>query len=141
MICFNRKLWSSCLRNVLQHGTPWNFRCILCGLIASLLFALVVMTWQPVEVHAAKKTYIKLSTLAPEGSSWMIQMRLMGKELQEATQGEVRFKFYPGGVSGDEKDVIRKMRIGQVHAAGFTGVGLGEIVAEAGQPGSLRRLL
>jgi TRAP-type transport system periplasmic protein len=34
----------------------------------------------------------------------------------------VVFKFYPGGVSGDEKDVIRKMRIGQLHGAGFTGV-------------------
>jgi TRAP-type C4-dicarboxylate transport system substrate-binding protein len=37
-------------------------------------------------------------------------------------------KIYAGGVSGDEIDVLRKMRIGQVHAAAFTGVGLGQIV-------------
>ncbi len=130
MIYFDRGMLSSRLRNALTHMTSGSFRCILCGLVASLLFALVVMTWQPGEAHAAKKTYIKLSTLAPEGSSWMIQMRLLGKEFEKATQGEVKFKFYPGGVSGNEKDVIRKMRIGQVHAAGFTGVGLGEILPE-----------
>ena len=33
-------------------------------------------------------------------------------------------------MSGDEKDVIRKMRIGQLHGAGFTGVGLGSILSE-----------
>ena len=130
MIYFDRKKLPSWLRGSLKPITPGSFRCILCGLIASLLFALMVMTWQPEEAYAAKKTYIKLSTLAPEGSSWMIQMRLLGKELEKATQGKVKFKFYPGGVSGDEKVVIRKMRIGQVHAAGFTGVGLGEILPE-----------
>ncbi len=78
----------------------------------------------------AGKTYIKFATLAPEGSSWMKQMRLLSKEISKQTDGEVALKFYPGGVSGDEKDVIRKMRIGQLHAAGFTGVGLGEILPE-----------
>jgi TRAP-type C4-dicarboxylate transport system substrate-binding protein len=37
------------------------------------------------------------------------------------------FKIYAGGVAGDEIDVLKKIRIGQYHAAGFTGVGIGEI--------------
>jgi TRAP-type C4-dicarboxylate transport system substrate-binding protein len=78
----------------------------------------------------AGKTHIKFATLAPEGSSWMKQMRQFSKEVSKQTNNEVALKFYPGGVSGDEKDVIRKMRIGQLHAAGFTGVGLGEILPE-----------
>jgi TRAP-type C4-dicarboxylate transport system substrate-binding protein len=79
--------------------------------------------------HAGeKKQRIKLSTLAPEGSSWMKEMHRLAKAVNKETG--VSFKFYPGGVSGDERDVIRKMRIGQVHAAGFTGVGLGEILPE-----------
>lgn len=78
----------------------------------------------------AGKTHIKFATLAPEGSSWMKQMREFSKQVSKQTNGEVALKFYPGGVSGDEKDVIRKMRIGQLHAAGFTGVGLGEILPE-----------
>ena len=104
--------------------------CIVCGILASLLLALVLIFGPAPEVMAAQKTRIKFSTLAPEGSSWMKVMRSLEKELQRVTNGEVGFKFYPGGVSGDEIDVIRKMRIGQVHAAGFTGVGLGEILPE-----------
>lgn len=75
----------------------------------------------------AQEAVIKFATLAPEGTTWMKVMTEFNKELQEKTGGKVRFKFYPGGVSGDEKDVVRKMRIGQLHAAGVTGVGLGEV--------------
>jgi TRAP-type C4-dicarboxylate transport system substrate-binding protein len=39
----------------------------------------------------------------------------------------MKLTIYAGGVAGDEKDVIRKIQIGQLHAAGFTGVGLGTI--------------
>lgn len=104
--------------------------CVLCGILASLLMAWVMSSIPVSEAQAAGKTVIKFATLAPEGTSWMKQMRRMEKEVKNVTKGQVRFKFYPGGVSGDEKDVIRKMRIGQVHAAGFTGVGLGEILPE-----------
>lgn len=77
-----------------------------------------------------KEIRIKFATLAPEGSSWMKEMHRLADEVKQKTDGRVTFKFYPGGVSGDERDVIRKMRIGQIHAAGFTGVGLGEILPE-----------
>lgn len=75
----------------------------------------------------AQEAVIKFATLAPDGTTWMKVMAEFNKELQQRTGGKVKFKFYPGGVSGDEKDVVRKMRIGQLHAAGVTGVGLGEI--------------
>jgi TRAP-type C4-dicarboxylate transport system substrate-binding protein len=55
----------------------------------------------------------------------------MSKDLEKQTDGKLKFKFYAGGVSGDEKDVVKKIRIGQLHAAGFTGVGLGEVAPEA----------
>lgn len=71
---------------------------------------------------------IKFASLAPEGSSWMNQMRALDTELREATGGEVGFKLYAGGVQGDEPDVLRKMRFNQLHAAGFTGNGMGEIL-------------
>ncbi|OGS50523.1 MAG: ABC transporter substrate-binding protein [Elusimicrobia bacterium RIFOXYB2_FULL_62_6] len=76
------------------------------------------------------ETLIKFSTLAPDGSTWMKLMRQFGTELSSATQGRVKFKFYAGGVSGDEKDVARKIRLGQLNGAGFTGFGLGEIAPE-----------
>lgn len=72
-------------------------------------------------------TEIKLAILAPEGSTWHKAMTAWDKELKEKTSGRVGLKIYAGGVLGDEQDVIRKMRIGQIHAAGMTGLGLGII--------------
>jgi len=37
------------------------------------------------------------------------------------------FKIYPGGVQGDEPDVIKKIRFGQLHGGAFTGYGIGRI--------------
>ncbi len=72
-------------------------------------------------------TEIKMAILAPEGSTWHKVMTAWDKELQKKTAGRIKFKIYAGGVLGDEKDVIRKMRIGQIHAAGLTGLGLGMV--------------
>ena len=99
----------------------------------SRLLILMIVLFVCIEVslvEAEKKYIIKFATLAPEGSSWMKSMRKLSEEIKKATDGNVVFRFYPGGVSGDEKDVIRKMRIGQLHGAGFTGVGLGQILPE-----------
>ena len=75
-------------------------------------------------------TKIKFATVATEGSTWMKVMHQLAEAVEDSTEGEVKFKIYPGAVQGDEKDVLRKMRIGQLHSAGFTGVGLGEILPE-----------
>jgi len=60
----------------------------------------------------------------------METMHALDNELREQSGGEVGFKFYPNMSMGDEKDVIRKIRLGQLNGAGFTGVGLGEILSE-----------
>ncbi|MBN1153591.1 TRAP transporter substrate-binding protein DctP [candidate division KSB1 bacterium] len=73
---------------------------------------------------------IKFASLAPDGSTWMNVMREFDAAIREETNGDLGFKIYPGGVSGDEKDVMRKIRLGQLQSAGFTGVGLGEILPE-----------
>ncbi len=75
----------------------------------------------------ASASEIKISVVAPEGSTWTNILHEWDSALQAKTFGRLKLKIYSGGVSGDEKDVIRKMQIGQVHAAGFTGVGLGAI--------------
>lgn len=80
--------------------------------------------------YAEAPKIIKFATVAPEGSTWTNVLHDIDNELQEKSEGRLRLRIYPGGVTGDEKDVIRKMRIGQLHCAGFTGVGLGEILPE-----------
>ena len=92
-----------------------------------LLCAALVGAATTMPAYAASSVRIKLATLAPEGSTWMNNFRKMAKEIRSKTNGTVRLKAYPGGVQGDERDVLRKIRIGQLHGGGFTGVGIGAI--------------
>jgi TRAP-type C4-dicarboxylate transport system substrate-binding protein len=70
---------------------------------------------------------IKLATLVPDGSVWDKAMRDMGAEWSQATAGRVQLRVYPGGVAGDEPDIVRKLRIGQLQAAAVTTSGLSDI--------------
>ena len=72
----------------------------------------------------AEPIVIKMATLAPEGSSWFKVLQDMGEGWKKATNGAVTLRIYPGGVSGDEDAVIRKMRVGQLQAGAVTGMGL-----------------
>jgi TRAP-type C4-dicarboxylate transport system substrate-binding protein len=74
--------------------------------------------------EAREQFIIKLATLAPEGSPWMNTFHKVNGEIQEKTDGKVKLKAYPGGVLGEDRDMLRKIRIGQIHAGGFTGTGL-----------------
>lgn len=77
-------------------------------------------------VFAAPKI-IKFATLAPDGTTWVNAMKTFASDVETKTEGRVKFKTYAGGTQGDEKDVVRKIRLGQLQAAGITGVGIGEI--------------
>lgn len=75
----------------------------------------------------SKKVTIKMATLAPEGTPWHALLAEMGQRWKTETDGNVRLRIYPGGVVGDERDMIRKMRIGQIHGAAISAEGLTEI--------------
>jgi TRAP-type transport system periplasmic protein len=70
---------------------------------------------------------IKIGVLAPDGTSWAKNLKKMSKEIKKATKGGVKLKIYYGGSQGDEPDVLRKIRIGQLHGGIFSGKTLGEI--------------
>jgi TRAP-type C4-dicarboxylate transport system substrate-binding protein len=70
---------------------------------------------------------IKFASIAPDGSTWMNVMKEYDAAVRKESGERIKFRMYPSGVQGDEKTVIRKIGVGQLHAAGFTGVGLGEI--------------
>lgn len=70
---------------------------------------------------------IKIGVLVPEGTTWGNSLKKFSKEVSTLTGGEINFKIYYGGVSGDEPDVLRKVRIGQLHGGIFTGKTLGDI--------------
>ena len=93
-------------------------RFFISGLLLAALFTIPAQ---------AGETTFKIATLAPDGSSWMVEMRKSAETIAAATDGRVKFKFYPGGVMGNDKSVLRKIRIGQLHGAAFTAGGLAEV--------------
>jgi TRAP-type C4-dicarboxylate transport system substrate-binding protein len=78
------------------------------------------------------KTYeLKFATLMPTGTSWSNLLEEWVKEVEEKSEGRLKFRMYPGGVMGDEPDVLRKIRKGQLHGGMFTGYGIGRIYSPA----------
>jgi TRAP-type C4-dicarboxylate transport system substrate-binding protein len=78
----------------------------------------------------AQETIIKLGTLAPSGSTWHTLLKEMGQKWSEASGGKVKLRIYPGGVVGNEGDMVKKMRINQLQAAALTTVGLHDVAPD-----------
>jgi TRAP-type C4-dicarboxylate transport system substrate-binding protein len=81
--------------------------------------------------YSEKKFLIKFATIAPEGSTWIKHIKGLDKTLRQKSDGQLGLRLYPGGIAGDELDVLRKIRIGQIHCAGFSGVGIAQILPMA----------
>ncbi|HUB05784.1 MAG TPA: TRAP transporter substrate-binding protein DctP [Myxococcales bacterium] len=73
---------------------------------------------------------IKLGTVAPQGSPYEQILEDMGHKWAEASGGTVKLRIYPGGVAGNEGDMVRKIGVGQLQAASLTTVGIHDITPE-----------
>ena len=75
----------------------------------------------------AQAKTLKIATVVPNGSSWMKEMKAAAKAVKEKTDGRVKVKYYPGGVMGSDKTVLRKMRSGQLHGGAVSAGALAHI--------------
>ena len=91
------------------------------------VLAVVIVLWAWATCGTAQEFVIKFATVAPEGSTWMNIMRQYDAAVRKESGGRIGFRIYPGQVMGDESSVLRKIRVGQLQAGGFTGVGLGDV--------------
>jgi TRAP-type C4-dicarboxylate transport system substrate-binding protein len=94
-----------------------------------LLFCLCLLLSLPL-AHAQSVEF-KIATLAPDGSSWMSAMRAGAETIDQRTDGRVSFRFYPGGIMGNDRSVLRRIRVGQLHGGAITGGGLAEVLPES----------
>jgi TRAP-type C4-dicarboxylate transport system substrate-binding protein len=98
------------------------------------IFALAIVligtgfSYAPTHAKEKAKVVIKLATMAPRDSNPFKVMAEFRDKVREATHNEVDFKIYAGGVQGDDNDVLRKIRLKQLHGGIFTGSALGRIV-------------
>jgi TRAP-type C4-dicarboxylate transport system substrate-binding protein len=104
-------------------GSGYTIKILGLSLLAFLFFTQTAM-------GAEKSLLIKMGTLAPEGSSWMKTFNTLNTEVMKKTENKVQFRVYPGGVLGDEMDMLRKLKIGQIQGVALTSAGLSTLFKE-----------
>lgn len=75
----------------------------LCLSTASLLFAPAVMA-----------QVIKAADVHPQGYPNVVAVQNMGEKLKQQTDGKLEIKVFPGGVLGDEKQMIEQAQMGAI---------------------------
>ena len=75
----------------------------------------------------AQPIRIKMATLAPKDTYWHQALLQMGERWRQISGGKVSLTVFAGGVDGDEPQMVRMMRVGQLQAAGLSGSGLAQI--------------
>jgi TRAP-type transport system periplasmic protein len=76
---------------------------------------------------ASAQINVKMATLLPEGSSWHLILKETAEKWKKISNGRVSIIIYPGGVAGDDPDVVRKMKLGTLHAGMLSAVGVAQI--------------
>lgn len=89
--------------------------------------ACVALAAVAIAAGASAQTVIKMASLVPQGSAWHSTLLEMGAAWQKASGGKVTLRLYPGGVAGDDNDVVRKMRLGTIDAGLLAVAGLADI--------------
>ena len=87
----------------------------------NIFFATLALALTMATGWASAASVIKIATVAPDGTAWMNEMRAAAAAVKTRTADRVEIKYYPGGVMGDDATVLRKIRIGQLQGAAFTG--------------------
>lgn len=97
--------------------------------LLALCLAVPAIAGRPVAADGSWE--IRMATIAPKASKAMRILRAWDMSVQEKTQNRVKFRFYAGGIAGDERDVLRKMKVSQLDSTTLTSVGLGQVVRSA----------
>ena len=83
--------------------------CLLCLLLATASLSAQVF---------------RIGSSAPENSPWGRTLNRLAVEWQRISNGRVRVQVFHNAIAGDEADMVRKMRIGQLQAVVMTNTGL-----------------
>jgi TRAP-type C4-dicarboxylate transport system substrate-binding protein len=77
------------------------------------------------------QTRLRLGTLLPKGTSQTLALEEMGQQWKSATGGAISLTIYPGTMGG-EKELVMRVRAGQLQAATLSVGGLSDIDATVG---------
>jgi len=97
------------------------------GLLVVTIAAAATLTTVFFAIPTEAQITVKMATLVPDGTSWATIIKEAAENWKKISNGRVTVNIYWGGVSGDDPDVVRKMRLGTLHAGVLTSVGVAEI--------------
>ncbi len=89
----------------------------------ALVFALALLAGPA----RADNVVFKIASLVPQGSEWHHVLLQMADDWRKVSGGQVNVRLYPGGVAGDDTDVVRKMRLGTLNGGLLTTTGLTDV--------------
>lgn len=87
---------------------------------------LILVTFLAFSNASSAELVIKLATVAPKDSIWHEHLKIIDQRWQTATDGQVKLRIYAGTL-GDEDDILRRVRVGQLDAGTISTVGLSSI--------------
>lgn len=93
----------------------------------SLLTATALLAIAGAKTASADNVELRIATLAPSGSPWMEVLDKAAADIKTKTSGRVSMKYFEGGQQGDERDFVRKIKLGQLDGAAVTAIGLSMI--------------
>lgn len=68
-------------------------------------------------VAAAEPRTLRMAAIAPEGTSWARELKALARDVETATHGDLKMKWYLGGIAGDELAAVGRIRKGQLDGA------------------------
>ena len=96
--------------------------------LAAVAAAALAAAWPAAPAAEAQAPIlVRMATLVPDGSSWHLILKEAADKWKQVSGGRVTVRLFPGGVAGDDPDVVRKMRLGTLNAGVLTSVGVAEI--------------
>ena len=87
------------------------------GSLSACLAAISFLLLATMPAHAIR---IKLATLAPQNFESSKIVKQMTDEIEAKTHGQVQFKIYYGGVKGTGRDLLLKIKAGEIQGGQFT---------------------
>ena len=96
--------------------------------VAWILLLVTVMMVAP--TFSLSAVTLKVSSVAPRNSAWGRVLEKIASRWGQLSDGEVELRIFHNAIAGSENDVLRKMRVGQIHIGVFTSLGIGAIAPE-----------
>lgn len=87
------------------------------AVVALLLALSVAVVPGAAKVAAGNQQMIKFAVIVPRTPELAMEEKKYNKRLGELTDNQVQVRVYWGGTAGDDTDVLRKMRAGQIDGA------------------------